>query len=114
MPRASPRRDGAERCTSRRVTGFFEQIRRYERGRRFWRNVEVAGRRDCWSWTGVTDQQGFGRYGQRRADQLVYEAMGGTALPEGTTLDHVCGDPGCVNPEHLHPASRTTGRGESG
>ena len=76
-------------------------LRRYERGRRFWRHVRVGARDECWLWQGDVDAEGRGVYGDARADARAYEL----ALGEepGSALAHSCGEPRCVNPEHLEP-----------
>ena len=37
--------------------------------------------------------------------RLVYEALVGP-IPEGLTIDHLCGNHRCVNPDHLEPVTR--------
>lgn len=57
----------------------------------------------CWFWLGRV----FGRYGtagSRWAHRIVYEEFNGP-IPEGMTLDHLCRNTVCVNPNHLEPVS---------
>src|SRR3954453_18638677 len=83
-------------------------LRRYERGRRFWRHVRVGGHGECWLWEGEIDAAGHGVYGDERADAHAYALVLGEAPAGG--LAHVCGEPRCVNPEHLEPGG-AEGRG---
>lgn len=63
-------------------------------------------RGECWEWYGSRNRGGYGRSGKQRrggaylAHRWVYESLAGP-IPEGMTLDHLCCNPGCVNPEHL-------------
>lgn len=58
---------------------------------------------NCWVWMDVKDKLGYGRAGRRGyAHRVVYEALNGT-LPKELTLDHLCRNTSCVNPEHLEP-----------
>lgn len=72
---------------------------------RFWKNVEKTNR--CWNWKG-TITQGYGRFwlpNRRRVTQahrLSYELLKGP-IPDGLTLDHLCRNRSCVNPDHLEP-----------
>lgn len=72
---------------------------------------------DCWLWDGPRDKNGYGSRGVRvngrvvtaRAHRLVYEALVGLVGP-GLELDHLCKNPGCVNPGHLEPVTREENR----
>lgn len=61
----------------------------------------------CWVWTGsFFSKKPYGQFSAGgknwRAHRFSYEALRG-AIPDGLTLDHLCRNPGCVNPEHLEP-----------
>lgn len=64
--------------------------------------------RDCWVWAGSVSQQGYGRLtisnnGKKRtraAHRVSYETFIGD-IPEGLTIDHLCRNRKCINPDHL-------------
>lgn len=63
----------------------------------------------CWEWTGCKTNGRYGRVAvadrkQALAHRYVYELSVGK-IPEGLTLDHLCNNPPCVNPEHLEPVT---------
>lgn len=60
---------------------------------------------DCWEWTAGKDPRGYGRTGNALAHRLVYQALVGP-IPDGLTLDHLCRNTGCVNPDHLEPVTQ--------
>ena len=61
-----------------------------------------------WQWLGSANQDGYGNAWINgrlvRAHRAVYESVRGP-IPEGLTLDHLCGVRDCVNPAHLEPVS---------
>ncbi len=78
----------------------------------FWRQVNKTD--TCWLWTGKdVTPNGYGRFTyrvsqwhQRRtmAHRWAYEELV-DPIPEGMTLDHLCGVNLCVNPAHLELVS---------
>lgn len=70
---------------------------------RFFRFVAQDG--DCWTWTGTTNR-GYGHFrtlsGRLYAHRWSFEFFRG-AIPEGLTIDHLCRNKACVNPDHLDP-----------
>lgn len=58
----------------------------------------------CWEFDGARSVHGYGVIanpgGSRLAHRVVYEALVGP-IPDGMTLDHLCRNPACVNPQHL-------------
>ena len=69
---------------------------------RFWSHVEK--RQDgCWAWT-ACKVRGYGHFGFRQkrlqAHRFTYRALIGD-IPGGHHVDHLCRNPGCVNPAHL-------------
>jgi hypothetical protein len=75
---------------------------------RFWAKVEITG--FCWNWTAST-VRGYGAIGEggKRgkkvyAHRWAYENLVGP-IPDGLTLDHLCRNTLCVNPDHVEPVS---------
>lgn len=72
---------------------------------RFWSYVDASG--DCWEWTGLLSQDGYGRITikgrNRTAHRVAWEWLVGPIEEE--TLDHLCRNRPCVNPDHLEPVS---------
>lgn len=58
----------------------------------------------CWEWLGRRDREGRAlmRTGGKTvgAYRVSYENVNGP-IPEGLEADHLCGNPGCVNPAHI-------------
>lgn len=62
----------------------------------------------CIQWTGRRTHDGYairevgGRKDRRTIylHRLAYEQAHGP-IPDGYQIDHLCGNPGCLNPEHL-------------
>jgi hypothetical protein len=84
---------------------------------RFWQYVRKTD--TCWEWTaGGRKRYGLfnlgGGRGQISAHRLSYMLIKGE-IPDGLTLDHLCRNPSCVNPDHLEPVTSgvNTLRGDS-
>ncbi len=63
----------------------------------------------CWLWVAARSKRGYGnttvspgKYST--AHRAVYKLLAGN-IPEGLTLDHLCRNIACVNPEHLEPVT---------
>ena len=60
----------------------------------------------CWNWQGSKTKLGYGRISLNgkpvMAHRFFYEMHKGK-IPEGYTLDHLCRNSSCVNPDHLEP-----------
>ncbi len=81
-----------------------------------WRKIAKKGPDECWLWTGGTN----GRYGVtgvgRRVDgtfrsvyahRVVCASVNGP-IPDGYTVDHLCGVTLCCNPAHLEAVTQRT------
>lgn len=59
---------------------------------------------DCWEWLGGKDKDGYGQfclnYKNIRTHRVSYELYKGK-ISNNLTIDHLCRNPSCVNPEHL-------------
>lgn len=58
----------------------------------------------CWEWDGFHDERGYARVSSDRVHRLTFEEFVGP-IPEGLEIDHLCRNPGCVNPGHLEPVT---------
>lgn len=69
----------------------------------------------CWNWTGAMSPNGYGQSRGSGAHREIYQRFKGP-IPEGLTLDHLCRNRRCVNPEHLEAVTQSTNvrRGNSG
>lgn len=89
---------------------------------RFWRKVVVDAETGCWTWTGKRGHNGYGYWHwdeggtkpntQRLVHRVVYTVLVGP-IPDGLTIDHLCRNQLCVNPQHLEavPQGENTRRG---
>ncbi|MGN7160856.1 HNH endonuclease signature motif containing protein [Sphingomonas sp. SAFR-052] len=68
--------------------------------------IDVASR--CWVWTGGISRQGYGRVKVRgrdyKAHRFSWETFKGP-IPDNLTIDHLCKNKACVNPDHLEPVT---------
>lgn len=64
--------------------------------------------RGCWVWTALLDHDGYSRISvggkMRIGHRVAYEAFRGP-IPPGLTLDHLCRNRTCINPDHLEPVT---------
>lgn len=82
----------------------------------FWAKVQKEGHSQswngtpCWLWLGSDNGHGYGHYSHRGEGRLVtkgshriaWELLRGE-IPNGYTIDHLCRNHSCVNPDHLEP-----------
>ena len=63
----------------------------------------------CWNYTSAKDKDGYGIFALThrksvKAHRLSYEIFRGK-IPDGLTIDHLCRNRACCNPEHLEPVT---------
>jgi len=72
---------------------------------RFWRDAGKGPPNECWVWTGGVTGKRYGRLnvlggGHVSAHRYSYELHIGK-IPDGSSVNHSCGQKLCVNPNHL-------------
>jgi hypothetical protein len=75
---------------------------------RFWKKV-IKSDNGCWEWIGGKNPDGYGSFGLAggkvtSAHRWSYEKSIGP-IPNGLTIDHICRNRACVNPDHLECVS---------
>jgi HNH endonuclease len=79
-----------------------------EHERRLLRHLRPADD-GCIEFTGKRQQDGYGQITVNGrsivAHRVAYEFYVGP-IPDGLVLDHLCRNPGCVNPAHLEPVTQ--------
>ena len=62
----------------------------------------------CWDWQGYLTPRGYGLFSlgnkTTQVHRASYEAIVGL-IPTGLTIDHLCHNKGCVNPNHMEPVT---------
>lgn len=80
---------------------------------RFWKYVKPPHHwGECWEWMGTHEHHGYGiltlkkdgKVTSASAHRMAYELMFGE-VEKSLDLDHLCRNPGCVNPYHLEPVT---------
>lgn len=73
-------------------------------GTKLWYDPET----DCIEWMAAIRPDGYGHFQNRGrnwlAHRMAYE-IGVGPIPKGLTIDHLCRNRGCQNPEHLEPVT---------
>lgn len=72
----------------------------------------------CWNWTGFVHPKGYGLFGYNGKTCLVHRVsylLFRGSIEDGLTIDHLCRNRKCINPEHLEPVDQRTNvlRGET-
>jgi len=71
------------------------------------KTVAVSGN-NCWQWLGSINPLGYAQFynGKTmvRAHRFIYEAIV-SAIPKPLTIDHLCRNRACVNPNHMEIVS---------
>lgn len=80
-----------------RATSTFEQ--------RLLGRYQIEETTGCWLWVGTLTWGGYGqiaRHGRNvTAHRAMWEYHHGETIPKGMTIDHLCLNRRCVNPEHV-------------
>jgi hypothetical protein len=75
---------------------------------RFMLKVDKNTTSGCWEWTASKFKSGYGQFSVLNypmyAHRVSYCLFIGP-IPKNLWMDHICLNPGCVNPEHLRPAT---------
>lgn len=76
---------------------------------RFEAKLDKSDEGGCWVWQAGTNENGYGLFwldgAMRKAHRVAYELYVGP-ISEGLTIDHLCRNRLCVNPEHLEAVTQ--------
>lgn len=83
-----------------------------EQRSRFWERIVPDSATSCWNWQGSLRGNGYGSFTFWKGNlgrywlvhRFAYESLCGP-IPESLTLDHLCRNQRCVNPDHLEPVT---------
>lgn len=74
------------------------------------KRFEFSKESGCWNWIGVISPKGYGTFHKvvngihknLYAHRISYEYFR-KKIPKGLTIDHLCRNRRCINPDHLEP-----------
>jgi hypothetical protein len=72
--------------------------------------IDIDPATGCWNFTGRIESNGYGRIHAVAGEapwlshRLAYTLLVGD-IPEGLTIDHLCRNRACCNPDHLEPVT---------
>ena len=73
--------------------------------RRFLSQVSPEPNTGCWLWTGLLGNSGYGNFSVMgrncTAHRFAYVVLAGKPEIEGLSIDHLCRQKTCVNPDHM-------------
>lgn len=67
-------------------------------------NERVVRSRECWSWVGPINKNGYATIMSLLAHRVSYTISHGP-IPDGKVIDHTCRVRSCTNPNHLRVVS---------
>lgn len=79
----------------------------------FWQRVDIAGVEECWNWIQAPTSQGYGSFAlpvrlsptgtnlRVGAHRVAWALRNGRLVDPDLTIDHLCRNRRCVNPDHL-------------
>lgn len=93
----------------RRNNGQFEKGFSIDPVKRF---MSYVTKEECWLWNGGFNVYGYGYFRLSRhlgvgckAHHASLFLLRNVRVPKGMTVDHLCFNPACVNPDHLEVVS---------
>jgi len=64
----------------------------------------IIDEKGCWNYKHGLQSNGYARINNKKAHRVSYEVFK-NSIPENLTIDHLCGNKICVNPDHLEPVT---------
>ena len=83
----------------------------------FWWRVEIRSDDECWLWGQSTGSHGYGQTWDGRTVRLAHRVawvLTFGEIPTGMTVDHICRERKCCNPEHLRLLTNVQNASDNG